>query len=112
MTGLGWDPSHAWDAEVDRQDAAALGAVMGDLNKLAERCYMALLANPAQNTANMAVTDLAQAAYEAAGALMQARSQIEGGANGYTNVTSRLRKDEAQTWDETFWARWGEEIIP
>lgn len=104
-------PSQGWDDEVARQDAAALGQAMTELSSLAEKCYVALLANPQQNTTRMAVEDLARFAYESAAAIIEARSQIEGGGNGYINVAHR--KDyKPETWEEVFWCRWGEVLLP
>lgn len=102
-------PSQDWDAEVERQDQAALGDAVSKLHDLAANILPAVLANPVQFTENMAPADMAQFAYEIAATMLATSGKVEQGGTRYITARQERRPEE---WEDRFWARWGEDLLP
>jgi len=104
-------PSHDWDTYNDALERQAMDSAVNEVNDLAAKLLPAILANPQQFTANMAISDMVELAYEAAAALMASREKIAAGGTRHISVPY-VPDDELETWEDKFWRKHGEEILP
>lgn len=107
-------PSHDWDRECDRQEAAHLDSIIGELVHLAETYYLpALLSNPTRSLSFYHDKNMIKEAYTIAAEVLEAREKIQNAGSGYTSLPLKSF-DEAvnEDWTYAFWKTYGERLLP